>query len=79
MTLWEDRETGRDGPALISLAQYESERSGADALNEHADRVLAELPAARQGLAGSIFRALTDVREGREVKPSKIESQCSSG
>jgi tetratricopeptide (TPR) repeat protein len=66
MTLWEGRETGRDGGALISHAQYERVRSAADALNEHADQVLAELPADRQGLASGIFRALTDVREGRD-------------
>jgi energy-coupling factor transporter ATP-binding protein EcfA2 len=68
MTLWEDRDIGRDGGAQISLAQYERVQSAADALNDHADRVLAALPGDRQVLAGGIFRALTDVKEGRDQR-----------
>src|SRR5262249_32255991 len=68
MKLWEERETDRDGSTLISLAQYERVESAAGALNEHADRVLAELPAHRQVLACNIFRALTDLGEGRDQR-----------
>ncbi|SPF35997.1 conserved hypothetical protein [Candidatus Sulfopaludibacter sp. SbA4] len=73
MTLWEDRETGGDGSARISLDQFERVKSAAEALNEHADRVLAALPENRQALAGGIFRALTDVKEGRDQRrPQRI-------
>ncbi|HEX3092964.1 MAG TPA: ATP-binding protein, partial [Candidatus Angelobacter sp.] len=71
MTLWERRQTSRDGASLISLAEYETARSAADALNDHADRVLDELPQApkdRRKLASLIFRALTDASESRDQR-----------
>jgi energy-coupling factor transporter ATP-binding protein EcfA2 len=77
MTLWERRETHGDSSA-ISYASYEAIGSAAKALNDHADRVLAELPAERQPLAGLIFRALTESGEGRDQRRPQRISQLAA-
>jgi len=68
MILWEGRETAGDASYEISLAQYEDAGSAAKALNDHADRVLDELPKGRRRLASLIFRALIDASEGRDQR-----------
>jgi WD40 repeat protein/energy-coupling factor transporter ATP-binding protein EcfA2 len=77
MTLWEGRET-RDDSSAISYAAYEAIGSAAAALNAHADRVLAELPAGRQALASFIFRALTEAGEGRDQRRPQRLSQLAA-
>jgi tetratricopeptide (TPR) repeat protein len=65
MTLWERQGAAHDGSPWISLADYEAVGTAAAALNNHADRVLGELPQSRQHLAALIFRALTEAGEDR--------------
>ena len=68
MTLWERRKAVGDGSWLISLDEYTAVRSAADALTDHADRVLSELPQECHHLASLIFRALTQAIEGRDQR-----------
>ena len=68
MILWHGRQPSSDGGPLITLAQYQTGRSAADALNDHADRALAELSSERQRVASLIFRALTGGGAGRDLR-----------
>jgi uncharacterized RDD family membrane protein YckC len=58
MILWEGRKCGPDGSPFISLVQYQAAGSAAQALNDHADQTLNELPRDRHRVASLIFRAL---------------------
>ncbi|MCP5113473.1 MAG: hypothetical protein GY953_21780, partial [bacterium] len=68
MILWERRELSTDGGSLITLTQYKRAQSAADALNDHADRTLAELPENRRQIASLVFRALTGGGAGTDLR-----------
>ncbi len=69
MILWEGRTPSTDGSPLISLGQYRDAVSAADALNDHADRTLKELPTEdRRRVASLVFRALTGGGAGRDLR-----------
>ena len=75
MILWDRRKPGPDGSLLISLDQYRSAVSAADALNDHADSTLLELAPGRQRTASLIFRSLTGGGGGRDLRRPRRLSQ----
>src|SRR5271165_908158 len=68
MLLWERREPARDGGWQITAEDYRTLGGMAKAKNDHADKVLAELPPDGQELAKKIFQELTEVGQGRDQR-----------
>src|SRR5271166_4731395 len=66
--LWENREPAPDGGWKITAEHYRTLGGMAKALNDHADKVLAELPPDGQELAKKIFQELTEVGQGRDQR-----------
>ena len=74
MRLWEKRRRTEDGGWQITSAEFETLKGPAEALDEHAEQVLAELQSeARRNLARLIFQQLTEVSQGREQRrPARL-------
>lgn len=66
--MWERREHSLTGGWQITPAQYQTLGGMAKALNDYADRVLAELLPDRRELAKKIFQELTEVGQGRDQR-----------
>jgi photosystem II stability/assembly factor-like uncharacterized protein len=66
--MWERREPSLTGGWQITPAQYQTLGGMAKALNDYANRVLAELPPDRRELAKKIFQQLTEVGQGRDQR-----------
>jgi tetratricopeptide (TPR) repeat protein len=66
--LCEERDPSPGGGWQITLALYKTLGGMGQALNDHADDVLAKLPREQKDLAKKIFQQLTEVGQGRDQR-----------
>ena len=74
MRLWEKRRPTDDGGWQITTAEFETLGGPAEALDEHADQVFAQLQTEEhRNLARLMFQQLTEISQGREQRrPARL-------